>query len=263
MGEESFVDSLPERYQALAGSLMRANARSVDLFLAPGEAYADWMAQFLSVPRERIMVAPSGVRGPFIDRAREIRRGRFVVGFLSSICVAKGLDLLVDAVRVLRDQGRDIALHVAGKPLDGAYWRQVRSQANALGDRFRYFGEVSFAGKGAFLEECDAFCVPSRIAESRGMAVMEAMAAGLPVVVPDRGVFPELIEATHGGRLFAHEDVHAIAGVLKQLMDDPEESSRLGKAATMGIAHHYSVDAMLDATLQAYGRVTSPQSTPA
>lgn len=257
MGEESFVEGLPAQFQAAAISLIKANAKDIDLFVAPGQGYAASMSEYLAIPSDRIALAPPGVRGPFVEGKAGKSMEPFIVGYLSSIRRSKGLDLLVRAVQLLVEQGRDIELHVAGKALNASYWQGVRSDAARLGERFRYYGEVSPSEKRGYLEACNAFCVPSRIAESRGMAVLEAMAAGLPVLVPDRGIYPELIEVTNGGLLFVHEDASAIAAAIAQLMDNPEEAKMLGNAATNGVAQHYSVDAMVDATLKAYESVTS------
>ena len=65
-----------------------------------------------------------------------------------------------------------------------------------------------------FLQSLSVFCLPSRYAEQRAMACLEAMAAGVPVVAPRLGLFPELIGLTGGGLLVPVEDPAAVAEAL-------------------------------------------------
>ena len=57
-----------------------------------------------------------------------------------------------------------------------------------------------------FLKELSVFCVPARLPEAFGLYVIEAMAAGVPVVLPDHGSFPEIIEETKGGLLYSKDE---------------------------------------------------------
>ena len=87
------------------------------------------------------------------------------------------------------------------------------------------------------------------------MAVMEAMAAGVPVVVPDSGVFPEMIALTGGGTLFPSEDVAGLADALEKMMDDPAAADEMGRAGAERTAEHYSADRMAEQVLREYDAV--------
>ena len=254
-GEDSFVNAMPEPHRSEAWRWIRENARAVDRFVAPGEAYADRMADVLQVPRVRVGVVRAGLDPAPYRPAGPRPREPFTIGMLSVIIPAKGLDLLVEAFRVLvRERGRDARLRVAGKVLNARYWREVagRIAAAGLGDRFEHVGEVDFAGKVEFLRRCSVFCLPTRIQEARGMAVMEAMAAGVPVVVPDHGVFPELVARTGGGILVPAVDPLSLAGALERLMGAPDEADQLGRLAAEGIARHHSAAGMAAAVMEEY-----------
>ena len=107
-----------------------------------------------------------------------------------------------------------------------------------------------------FLQGISVFVQPSRITESRGIAAMEAMASGVPVVVPSTGVFPELVAATGGGITVSPEDPAAIADALEQLMDAPEQADLLGSAASSGIGSRYSARAMAEGVAAVYRELT-------
>lgn len=254
-GEDSFIDQLPIPYRNQALELIEKNSGFIDIYISPGYKYADFMAGYLKINRDRICVAYPGIRTDAYNMNKLNRRKEdpFVIGYLSSIDTRKGIDILVEAVIKLRDDGRDVLLHTAGKALDTVYWKRVQQRAAArLGDRFVYYGEINFAEKVLFLSSCNAFCVPSRIKESRGMAVMEAIASGTPVVVPNDGFYPELIKMTNGGLLHTPDSIEDVARRITFLMDNPDKTLDIGAAGYRGIRQHLNVDKMVDSTLQMY-----------
>ncbi len=250
-GEEGFVAGLPQPFRDRARELMRRNVRSVDRILAPSQAYAEMMRDFLDLPAEKVRVVGTGIdAAPFAPSGPRARTP-FVIGYLSVIARPKGLDLLAEAFVRLE---RDAVLRVAGKALNAGYSAEARRAVEraGLGARFEPAGEVDLRGKAEFLRGCSAFCVPSRIAESRGVAVMEAMAAGVPVAAPRAGVFPELVEGTGGGLLFEPEDVDGIVGALRRLIDSPEEADQMGRAGLSAVRSTYSAESMVERTLAAF-----------
>ncbi len=256
--EESFVDGIPEPHRSRALDLIRRHTSAIDLYLAPGESYAARMAEFLAVPAEKIRVARPGIDVNAFKPAPEHPKKPFTVGYLSVISPVKGLDILVEALSILvNDQGRDIRLRVAGRIMNEEYWASITRTISDKGltDRFEHIGEPDFDGKVEFLKACSVFSVPSRIGESRGMAVMEAMACGVPVVVPDMGVFPELLSLTNGGLTFKSGDAASLAAAIAQVVDDPASAAAMGRSAAEGIARHYSAEQMAERVLEEYGRL--------
>jgi len=238
-GEEEFVDSLGVPFREQALELMRAHAASIELFVASYQAYVEEMAALLDVPPERIAMVRPGL--DVLPRPLTPRhRTPFTIGSLSVITPGKGLDLLVIAAKRLVDGGREIRLLIAGKPLNAAYWHDVRRQLATTGLAYEYLGEVDYAGKQTFFQRCSAFTVPSRFREARGMSFLEAQLAGVPVVAPEAGIFPEMLALTGGGLLAPPGDAAALAAALDQLQANPDEADRLGRAGAEGIARHFS-----------------------
>jgi len=135
-----------------------------------------------------------------------------------------------------------------------------RIASAGLTDRFEYLGEIGLEEKVRFLRSLSVFCLPSRYAEQRAMACLEAMAAGVPAVVPRLGLFPELIGLTGGGLLAPAEDAAAFADALAALLDDPDRADRMGRAASEGIARHFSAEAMTSRTLAIYEEALKAQA---
>ncbi|NLI01505.1 MAG: glycosyltransferase family 4 protein [Chthonomonadales bacterium] len=252
-GEDTFVNSAPEPFRSQAIEQMRKNAQAVDMFLSPGEAYAATMADFLGVPRERVRVTRVGVDAQAFRADARTRPFPFTVGFLSVITPLKGLDILVDALLRLHQRGRELELAIAGKVLDRSYWLSLvrRLDDAGLADRMRYAGEVTFAQKVRFLHGCSAFCMPSRQPETRAVAALEAQAAGLPVVVPNAGIFPEMLALTQGGVLFEPGNSESLADAIERLMEDPEATLRIGEAAAAGVSLHFRPERLTEETLEA------------
>jgi len=261
-GEESFVDRLPADHRASALELIRRHARTIDLFVSPGRAYADQMAAFLDVEGERMRVVRAGVEVARFARRDPPAREPFRIGFLSRLCSAKGLDILCEAFRIVeRRRPGGAALAVAGQARgpDAAFWSELQAQLAEAGlaDSIECAGEVDAEQKVSFLHGCSVFCLPERFAEPRGIACLEAMAAGLPAVVPALGIFPEIIELTGGGVCVAPGDAGAFADALCRLRDDPAEVARLSRAAADGVARHFSVERLATETLSVYGELVS------
>jgi glycosyltransferase involved in cell wall biosynthesis len=82
--------------------------------------------------------------------------------------------------------------------------------------------------------------------------VIEALAAGVPVVQPWTAAFPELIEATGGGVLCAAGDAPALAEALEELLLDPARTRALGLAGQRAVSERFSAEAMARATLALY-----------
>ena len=262
-GEESFVDRLLAPHREEAVRLMREHARAVALFIAPYAAYADEMSEFLAVERERIRVVRPGVDVNSYRPVGRRVRNPFRVGFLSRVSPAKGIDLLFEAFCRLNDGRSDAAptcadtfLAVAGQIGGGnrKLWGELRSRLDQCGlaDRLEYAGEPDFPGKVRFLRSCSVFCLPSRFPERRGIACIEALAAGVPVVLPDRGVFRQMVELTGGGLLTPPDDAEALAHALSTLRDNPDRADESGRRGAAGAEQHFSATEMVDNTLKAY-----------
>ena len=120
--------------------------------------------------------------------------------------------MLAEAFRLLVEEGGipSVRLMAAGYlgAGDRPYLETIRSQLAewGLADRFEYVGELDRAEKIAFLQSLDVMSVPTVYPESKGLSILEAWANAVPVVLPDHGVFPELIEDTGGGLLCEPSD---------------------------------------------------------
>lgn len=257
-GEDLFLEALHEPYRSQSMALIRALVPVVDAFVAVSASYAEFMTGYLGLPPERVRTVPLGIN--FDGHAPRVppAGGPFTIGYFARVAPEKGLHLLADAyVRMRRDHGvTGTRLAAAGylSPEHEPYLAEVRAALAAAGlaGEFSYAGVLDRDAKIAFLRSLDALSVPSPYVEPKGLYLLEALANGVPAVQPRHGAFPEILDATGGGRLFAPGDADDLARVLAQLVRDPSEAARLGSAGAAGVRRHYGIARMADAMERVY-----------
>lgn len=169
------------------------------------------------------------------DRAEEDAEGAFL--FVGRLRIRKGVEVLLEALALLRRQGRDPRLLVAG---DGEHREALEAKAEelALGDAVTFLGRCDAARVRSLLGRCRALVVPS-IYEGMPLVVLEAMEAGTPVVASRVSGIPEVVVDGRTGWLVAPEDRRALARALAQLLDDPEEGAERGRAGRRRLEERY------------------------
>jgi glycosyltransferase involved in cell wall biosynthesis len=255
-GDDIFLEALPapDREQAIA--LIRENCQSVDGYFATSAYYADFMAGYLGLSRDRMHVVPPGINLKGHGGPREVRdRPPYTIGYFARICPEKGLHNLVEAYRRLRQTSGAPAcrLRVSGwlgdnhRPYLGEQVEKLRSAG--LGAEFDHVECPTHADKVRFLRSLDVLSVPTTYREPKGIYVLEALANGVPVVQPRHGAFPELIEATGGGLLVAPGDPDALASGLRQLLADDPLRRRLGEDGQKAVRARFTAEHMARETV--------------
>ncbi len=257
-GEELFLNGLVAPYRDKAIDLIRARVRDVDRFIAVSDYCARFMSEFLRIPPTRIAVVPLGISMAGYELRHATPREGFTVGYFARVAPEKGLHVLADAyIRFRRRPGQSSARLVAAGYMAAdqkGYLAEVRRTLAAAGleDEFSYRGAVDRAGKLAFMNELDVLSVPATYDEPKGMFLIEAMAAGVPVVQPRRGGFIEIVERTGGGLLVDPDNPEDLANGLYRLWSDLPLRQRLGDCAFAGVRSHYTIARSADRMLHAY-----------
>jgi glycosyltransferase involved in cell wall biosynthesis len=259
-GEDIFLDDLAEPFKSKVHGELQAHARAVDGLVATCGYYADFMADYLAVERDKVHVVPLGIKLDGHSGAPRARAAQdpFVVGYLARICPEKGLHELIEAFALLAEQhGKEkLRLRVAGYlgKRDEQYFGQVRARVTELGldDVFEYAGEIDRRHKIAFLQSLDVLSVPTTYRDPKGLFVLEALANGVPVVQPSHGSFPEMVETTGGGLLSEPGSAESLADRLGSLMLDEARRQALGAAGAAVVRERFSDAAMADTTLAVY-----------
>ena len=260
-GENTFLEGLAEPYRSTALDLIRANVEFVDAFLPVSDYSAEFMSRYLGIPDDKIQVVPLGINLKGYAASRSRRSGCFTVGYFARIIPEKGLHLLCDSYRRLRQRNSSppARLEVAGYlgPEHREYLRAIERQMGewGLAGEFRYRGTLDRDAKIRFLQNLDVLSVPSTYNEHKGIYLLEAMANGVPVVQPRRGAFPEIIAKTSGGLLVEPDDCERLAEGILSIWKDPAWAEELGRNGSQGVREHYSVAGMASRALEVYARL--------
>lgn len=187
----------------------------------------------LGLPAERVPVIRMGVDTELFrpPAARSGQRGRLHMVTVARLAECKGHRYALAALRHIVEAGIDARYAIAGDGEEGA---EIQAEAARLGlaDRVRLCGGLAERDVLALLQEGDAFVLPSvGIGEAAPVALMEAMATGLPSVCSIIGGVPELLDDAVEGYLVPQADSAALAAALARLASDPALRLRLGAAA--------------------------------
>jgi glycosyltransferase involved in cell wall biosynthesis len=248
-GEDSFLDGLTEPYGSRSWELLAQRCADVDRFIAVSRYFADLMRARLNLPADRVTVVHNGIALEGFSPAAT-PPATPTVGFLTRMHYGKGLGLLADAFAELNIPNARLrvagAMTNADKPL-------VATVRRKLGNRVEFLPNLDLAAKITFLQSLNVLSVPTLYAEAFGLYLLEALACAVPVVQPRHGAFPELLAATGGGFLCEPNDAHSLAGVLRQLLTNPQEAQRLGQTGRAVVQQKFSVEKMaeqVEATLE-------------
>ncbi len=193
-------------------------------------------------------VVPPGVDPP--NPPETAREGPVALVLLARLDPIKGFDLLLPTLARLRG---DFVLRIAGSgPCEAALHRAVARLG--LEERVRFLGGVTGDAKWRLLHSSDVFVLPSHH-ENFGLSVLEAMAAGLPVVVSDRVELKDVVGAAGAGIVVPRTE-EALAGALQRLIDDPLLRRSMGARGALCARERFSWERAAGAMEEVYATVS-------
>ncbi len=259
-GEDTFLDGLgptgPEVWALLAERM-----RDADAWIAPSWYFAERMGSKMGwstdETKQRIRVIPNGIAMDDFGQEPEGVHGNPTIGYLARFVPGKGIGLLVGAFIILKKRNviPGLRLRCAGSMTDGdaRYVETLRTKladAGVAGD-VEFLPNVSREEKVRFLRSLDVFSVPAIASEAFGLYVIEALAAGVPAVLPRAWGFPEILDG-NCGVLFdpgstAESAALALADALEMLLRDAPRRVSSGMAAWKLARERYSLTRMAEA----------------
>lgn len=267
-GDDVFIDSLSEPYRSQCIKEIQKIVPHVDGFIVQSEFFRDYMADYFSIPLEKFHVTPLGLDvsefEPFLGRGHtSFEDGRRpTIGYLARLAKEKGFHHLVDAfIELKKRPGTEaIQLKAAGwmGPDHIAYAQAQFKRINEAGlqDDFEYIGSIERNEKLAFLKSIDVLSVPTEFLEPKGIYALEALAAGVPIVMPEHGAFPELLISSKGGLLVPPRDASQLADALALILSDTEMRNRLARAGQSYVHQHRSSQSMAESTSKVIEQIT-------
>ena len=230
---------------AFYSRLERALMNRTDLFLFESEFARNAYQRMIGVPKGLVRCVFNGVTADEFDPI-VVADDATDVAYVGEFRHIKGADLLVDAVARLRADGRPVTLTLGG---DGEELGALKAQIQRLGltDAVRFIGHVKARygfSKGRLL------VVPSR-GNSMPYVVIEAAAAGIPMVAADVGGIPEIF-GPHSDALFAPNMIGAMADAIETAIDEPAAALERARTMRERIFQHFSQKAMVEGVMAGY-----------
>lgn len=249
--------------RGLRGAAKRWAYERVDAVVACADSVRERMHRECGFPARRIHVLPNGVEAPAGDASADaaerlrkelcIGKGSIVIGSVSRLAPVKNFPAAVDAVAALCRAGADLRLVLVGDgPERADLWRRVA--ALGLQDRVHLVGERQNVGDWLRLFDIYVNCSYS---EAMSMSILEAMAAGLPVVLTDVGDHRVLLgdDEDACGIAVPSGDVAALTCALQQLVEHPRQRTEMGKRAARRHGRQYCVRHVVDRYQALYERL--------
>lgn len=235
------------------------------------------LAERFSMQGARRLIAVSSsleqdllARGYGSDRVRRVANGvpvgeclrraytpgePLVLGMVALFRPRKGTEVLLDAMAAVRAEGLDVRLHAVGPFESPAYAAAVRQRAADLGlvDRIEWTGFRSDIA--AEFRKMHVFVLPSLFGEGMPMVILEAMAAGLPVLSTRVEGIPEVVRDGRDGLVVDADDVRALADAIGRFARGAADASAMGDSGWQRQRERYSDIAMAGSVATIYGEV--------
>src|SRR5271156_342473 len=216
-----------------------------DLFLFESSYIADLFRTVIGRPRATVRVVRNGIAESEFESVtpRPDATDIVCVGELRPV---KAIDVLIEALAILKRSGRTVSATIAG---EGPEMQKLQIQAKRLGidDQVKFIGHCP--ARTAFTMG-RMLAIPSR-AESLPYVVLEAAAAGLPIVATAVGGVPEIF-GPQAADLIPPDDIAALMGAIAAAIDDPDQMHRNAQALRSRVRSDFSVNSMVECNLAAY-----------
>jgi len=200
-----------------------------------------------------IYVIPNGINTDTMCNIKPFKSVNYpsliYFGLLEKI---KGVDILLMALVLIKNQFPDIQLYIAGNGSQGDYLRQLTKKLN-IENNVNFLGYVNGKEKYAYIKSADVFVVPSRY-ESFGIAILEAMACESSIIASNVGNIPYLLENDLLGLKFVSGNVDELAEKIIYLLKNTNLREKMGKES-LKISENYKWNKIAKNTSDIYKKV--------
>jgi len=256
--EDVWVDAMEDHYRKEVWDLMSERGKDVDMFIPVSDYYSAEIRKRMDIPVSKMQTVHLGV-----DTAdyspKPITEKEPVIGYLSRMCEDNGLEILVDAfVKLKRDpKYSKVKLKITGgKTHDDLFF--IKTQKWMISERglendVYWVEEFEGEERQKFFDSVRLMSVPVYKGEAFGLYQLEAMAAGIPMVQPAVGAFPEVINTSGGGVIFSSPyGPTQLAEALASLILNDEKLQELSIAGLAGVKQHFDIHAQAKKMIAVY-----------
>jgi len=244
--EDVWVDVMSERNRDECWEIMKRRAKDVDAFIAVSQFYADEMKHRLRLDDRQLFVNHIGVdANDYVPKP--IGGKKPVIGYISRMCEDNGLDILVDAFLLLKEDPTfaDVELKITGGKTndDNKFIQEQKTliEQAGLADFVLWVDEFEGDARHQFFDSISVLTVPVLNGEAFGLYQLEALASGIPIVQPELGAFPEVVNLSQGGIIYHPNSPKKLAKAWKSLILDKGWLEDLSAKGLNGVKEHFDI----------------------
>ena len=257
--EDTFVDNLPGPFAEKAWKIISQRCKDIDAFISVSRHYANIFKKKAGIEDSRLFAVNPGIA---IEnyKSDERKKEPATIGFLSCMSEEKGLDILVDAFIILKQneklKGTKLCITGGQRRQDKEFIRKIRRKLtdSNLHDDVEFLTEFDQESRLNFLQRLTALSVPERRSPAYGLYVLEALASSVIPVQPRMGVFIEML-GSGGGVLHEPNTPEAIAKELEKILSDSDYAKKLAGEGRKIATEKFNVEKSAEEMLNIYKKV--------
>jgi len=255
--EDDWIEKMAEPYRSQAWSLIGKESDNIDFFISPSKYFKNFIVGKTGIKPEKIHVVPSGIEESEFQNLPK-QNNIPTIGFYNRLSYLNGLDKLVDAYILIMRENKvpSLQLHLCGgytsdnKSFVKEQFRKLRKSGFDGG--VKLYSAFHGRQKEEFFSSIDIMSVPVRKPDAYGLYLLIANSAGVPVVQPRTGAFPEIIEMTLGGIIYHPDTVEQLTLSLTEAFMDREKLNELGASGKKTIPNLLSTKSMAQGIVSVY-----------
>jgi len=255
--EDDWIDVMAEPYRSQAWQLIGEKAKNITAFITPSNYYKELILNRTEIDNKKIHVIPSGVEinnSPIRDKSTRAPS----LGFFSRLSRSNGFDKLIDAFLLIKKNGKipDLRLHLCGgytnydKPFVKEQLKKIKK--SRIQEDVIVYSEFTGRQKQEFFNNINVMSVPVNKPDAYGLYLLESIVAGVPVVQPATGAFPEIIGITGGGITYQPDTVEKLAEALEELLLNTGKQKELGEKGREAVFEKLTVTEMTKKVVEVY-----------
>jgi len=259
--EDVWVDAMNDHYRKKVWDLMSHRAEDIDAFIAVSDYYANEMKVKMRIPKEKMHIVPIGIDSS-LYKYSEPTSNPPVIGYISRMYEEHGFGLLIDAFIQLKkkEEFKDVQLKLSGG-YTGDDKKFINQQIKKL-KKAKIFSDAEFIDeyqpeqRFSFFNKLTLLSVPVLKGEAFGVYQLESLACGIPLVQPQLGAFPEIIEQTGGGVTYGPNTAEELCKSWANTLVNNDKINTMSKAGYDAVLEKYNIDKVSESVLSIYKSLT-------
>lgn len=255
--EDVWIDAMADSYQEQLWDLFAEKAKDIDAFIAVSEFYGNVMKKRMQIPADKLSVIHIGI-DPDNFEASLPTSNPPVLGYMSRMNKENGFEVFIDAFLRLKakPEFKDVKARVSGG-MTGDDKAFINKQIKKL-KKARIEADVIFVDEyleefhNQFFQVLSLLSVPVLKGEAFGLYQIESLAAGVPLVQPALGAFPEIISESKGGVTYSPNTPEVLSDKWAEVLNNPEELNRMSINGRKSVEEKFNSKLLIEKMLKVY-----------